>query len=96
MPATQQLTITLPNEIAEAVKSRVASGEYATESELFAEAVLDFILFPEVNDADLEHWIATDGVRRYDAMKADPSRGLTSEQVFANLGLESEEGLKAE
>jgi hypothetical protein len=28
---TQQFSITLPNEIAEAVKSKVAAGEYATE-----------------------------------------------------------------
>ena len=32
MRTTQQLSITLPREMAEAIKGKVASGEYATES----------------------------------------------------------------
>jgi len=31
---TQQFSITLPNEMADLVKAKVAAGEYATESEV--------------------------------------------------------------
>lgn len=34
MRTTQQFSITLPNEMADIVKSKVAHGEYATESAL--------------------------------------------------------------
>ncbi|MGT3185016.1 ribbon-helix-helix domain-containing protein, partial [Yersinia enterocolitica] len=34
MRTTQQFSITLPNEMAEMVRSRVASGDYASESEV--------------------------------------------------------------
>ncbi|MFP7725484.1 ribbon-helix-helix domain-containing protein [Lysobacter sp. D1-1-M9] len=33
MRSTRQFSITLPNEMAEVVKAKVAAGEYATESE---------------------------------------------------------------
>ncbi len=34
MRTTQQLSITLPNEMADLVRAKVATGEYATESEV--------------------------------------------------------------
>jgi antitoxin ParD1/3/4 len=34
MRSTQQFNITLPNEMADLVKAKVAGGEYATESEV--------------------------------------------------------------
>lgn len=34
MPTTKQLSITLPNSMADALKERVASGAYASESEV--------------------------------------------------------------
>jgi len=34
MRTTQQFNITLPNEMADIVKTKVATGEYATESEV--------------------------------------------------------------
>jgi antitoxin ParD1/3/4 len=39
MRSTQQLSITLPTEMAEAIKSKVASGEYATESEVIRDGL---------------------------------------------------------
>jgi antitoxin ParD1/3/4 len=36
---TQQFSITLPNEMADAVKSKVAAGEYATESEVIRDGL---------------------------------------------------------
>ncbi len=39
MRSTQQFSITLPNEMAGLVKSMVASGTYATESEVFRDGL---------------------------------------------------------
>ena len=39
MRTTQQLSITLPNEMAYLVRAKVATGEYATESEVIREGL---------------------------------------------------------
>ena len=39
MRTTQQFSITLPNEMAELVRSKVAAGEYATESEVIRDGL---------------------------------------------------------
>jgi putative addiction module CopG family antidote len=39
MRTTQQLSITLPNEMADAVKAKVQAGEYATESEVIRDGL---------------------------------------------------------
>ena len=89
MPATQQLTITLPTDVVEMIDSMVSSGEYANESEAIEAAIVQSIL-PPVDESGLERWIATEGVRIYDAMRADPSRRLTSDEVFAELESETD------
>lgn len=39
MRTTQQFSITLPNEMADIVKSKVADGEYATKSEIIRDGL---------------------------------------------------------
>ncbi len=39
MRTAQQFSITLPNEMADAVKSKAAAGEYATESEVIRDGL---------------------------------------------------------
>jgi antitoxin ParD1/3/4 len=39
MRSTRQLSITLPTEMAEAVKQKVATGEYARESEVIRDGL---------------------------------------------------------
>lgn len=93
MPATQQLTITLPNETVEAVKLKVASGEFANESDVLNAGVLHLIL-DEVDqtqgmgDEAFTDWLRTEAVPVLEAMKADPSRGRTIEQVRVRLAEE--------
>lgn len=43
----------------------------------------------------LEHWVRNEVVAAYDEMKADPSRGLSIEQVRASLAAEHERVRKA-
>jgi putative addiction module CopG family antidote len=92
MSKTQQLSITLPSEMVCMVREKVASGEYANDSEV----ILDGLLFLRERDRGLEHWLRTEGVAAYDGLKANPSSGLTPEQVLAALDAETERLLTAQ
>jgi putative addiction module CopG family antidote len=80
MRKTQSLSITLPHEMAKAVKEKVASGAYATESEVIREGLRAL----GEREAALEDWLRTEGVARYDAYKRHP-RGRPAAKVFARV-----------
>ncbi len=84
MRTTQQLSITLPNDMADAVKAKVRSGEYATESEV----IRDGLRALQSRDRAVEAWLHTQVGPAYDALKADPSRAVTAAQVRARLAAE--------
>ena len=81
MRSTQQFSITLPNEMAEAVRAKVAAGEYATESEM----IRDGLRVLMARDRAVEVWLRKDVVAAYDALKADPSRAQSVAAVKARL-----------
>lgn len=81
MRKTQSLSITLPHDMAQLVKDKVADGAYATESEV----IRDGLRALQQRDAAVETWLRTEGVARYDAYHADPSRGIPAAQVWDNL-----------
>lgn len=91
MRSTQQFSVTLPNEMAQMVKTKVSSGEYASESEV----IRDGLRALQARDKALESWLRTAVATAYDEMKADPSRGRTPEQVLASLKAETERQVKA-
>ena len=84
MRTTQQLSITQPNEMADAVKSKVAAGEYASESEV----IRDGLRVLMARDRAVENWLHEQVGPAYDALKADPSRAITVDQVRARLAAE--------
>ena len=84
MRTTRQFSITLPNEMADAVKSKVAAGEYATESEV----IRDGLRILMARDRAVENWLREQVGPAHDAIKADPSRAVTVEQVRARLAAE--------
>jgi antitoxin ParD1/3/4 len=81
MRSTQQFSITLPNELADLVKAKVAAGEYATESEVFRDGLRALI----ARDRAVESWLRRDVSAAFDALKADPSRALSIDQVRSRL-----------
>jgi len=78
---TQQFSVTLPNEMAEMVRAKVASGEYASESEV----IRDGLRALQARDQALEKWLRTEVAAAYDEAKADPASLLDSEQVRERL-----------
>lgn len=81
MRTTKQLSITLPNDMAEALKERVAAGAYASESEIIRDGLR--ALF--ARDEAVEEWLRTEVVTAYDQLHADPSRAIGAQEMRAHL-----------
>jgi putative addiction module CopG family antidote len=75
------MSITLSKELAETVKAKVASGEYATESEVIRDGLRALM----ARDRAVDHWLREQVVPAYDALRANPSRAISSKQVRARL-----------
>ncbi len=81
MRTTLQFSITLPNEIADIVKTKVASGEYASESEVLRDGIRALM----ARDKAIDSWLLQTVAPAYDALKTDPARALTLDQVRVRL-----------
>lgn len=81
MRSTQQFSITLPHEMAEAVRAKVAAGEYATESEVIRDGLRVLL----ARDRAVEDWLRKEVVESFDALKADPGRAVDVGAVKARL-----------
>ena len=81
MRTTRQLSITLPNAIADALRERVASGAYASDSEV----VRDGLRALFARDQAIEDWLRNEVVIAYDDLRADPSQAISSEEMRARL-----------
>lgn len=84
MRTTQQMSITLPNDMADAVKSKVRTGEYASESEVIRDGLRALM----ARDRAVENWLRNQVGPAYDALKADPTRAVTADQVRARIAVE--------
>ncbi len=81
MRTTQQLSVTLPKEMAARVKAKVESGEYASESEVIREGLRAL----QARDRAIEDWLRRDVLPIYDTMKRDAGRGRSADQIRAAL-----------
>lgn len=84
MRSTQQFSVTLPIEMAAQIKARVASGEYASESEV----IRDGLRALHAREKAVEDWLRNDIAPVYDAMKNDPARARSLDNVKASLAAE--------
>ncbi|MDQ3463976.1 MAG: type II toxin-antitoxin system ParD family antitoxin [Actinomycetota bacterium] len=81
MRTTRQLSITLPNDMADALRERVRAGEYASESEVIREGLRALW----ARDQAVEAWLREEVSGAYDALAADPSRGMSAEALRHRL-----------
>ena len=81
MRSTQQFSITLSNELAEMVRDKVQSGQYASESEVIREGLRAL----QRHDRAIETFLRDEVAAAYDANKADPSRAVSSAHVRSRL-----------
>ena len=81
MRTTQSLSITLPHEMVEMIRSKVAAGEYASESEV----IRDGLRTLSARDAAFEEWLKTEAALAYDEFKADPEKAIPAADVMGRL-----------
>ncbi|ATF90028.1 type II toxin-antitoxin system ParD family antitoxin [Burkholderia gladioli] len=81
MRSTQQLSITLPHEMAELVRAKVASGEYASDSEVIRDALRTLA----ARDRAVEAWLRESVVPAATALEADPGRAVEPSDARATL-----------
>lgn len=81
MRSTRQFSITLPDELADAVRAMVASGEYADESEVVVAGLRTLF----ARGSAFETWLQHDAASAYDRLRADPGRSVTISDVRLRL-----------
>ena len=81
MRTTSPLTVTLPHDMAAMVKEKVASGEYATESEV----IRDGLRALQARDEAIERWLRKEVAANYDAFAADSKSAIPAEDMMARL-----------
>ena len=81
MSNTEKKTISLPAEHAVFIDGMVESGAYASASEVVRAGIRAL----QERDAAVTRWLLNEVAPVYDAMLADPSRGIPLEQVFDQL-----------
>ena len=81
MRTTQQFSITLPNEMAEIVERKIASGAYASVSEVIRDGVRALM----ERDAAVEHWLREEVVAGHAEYVADPSKAVPARDVLDRL-----------
>jgi antitoxin ParD1/3/4 len=86
----EKRTISLPTEQASYIDALVASGGYASASEVVRAGLRAL----QERDAAVERWLRDEVVPVYDTMQADPSRGRSAEQVAERLRARHEQRLK--
>ena len=74
----EKRTVSLPSEHAAFIDQMVASGSFASASEVVRAGLR---ALQERNDA-VERWLRDEVAATYDRVKVDPDSLLTSEQVF--------------
>ncbi len=84
MRTTQQMSITLPKEMADMVKAKVRAGEYASESEVIRDGLRALM----ARDRAVESWLHQQVGPAFDALQADPSRAVSADDVRTRLAAE--------
>ena len=77
MRTTQQFSITLPHDMAEAVESKIKSGAYASVSD-GVRALLE-------RDAAVERWLREEVVPGHQEYLRDPSKGVPTDAILGRI-----------
>jgi len=81
MTSVRKRSFSLPAEQAKYIDAKVASGAYASASEVVCAGLRAL----QQRDGAVERWLFNEVAPTYDAMAADPSRAIKVEAVFSEL-----------
>ena len=81
MSVIEKRTFSLPAEHTAFIDAQVASGAYASASEVVRAGLRAL----QERDAAVEKWLREEVVEVFDAMQSDPGLAIPAEQVFATI-----------
>ena len=81
MSSIEKRTVSLPQEHAAYIDRLVASGSFASASEVVRAGLRAL----QERDQAVERWLREEVGPSYDAMKADPARGLSLDAAFNEI-----------
>lgn len=81
MRSTRQMSITLPVEMAESVRAKVACGDYASESEVIREGLRAL----EAQEEAIERWLKTKVTAAWEAYEADSDSAISLEEFDGRM-----------
>jgi len=81
MRSTQQFSITLPRDMAEAVERKIQSGAYASVSEVMRDGVRALM----ERDAAVERWLREEVVSGHAEHLANRSKAVPAEEVLLRI-----------
>jgi antitoxin ParD1/3/4 len=90
MAKIEKRTVSLPQEHAAFIDQQVASGAYASASEVVRAGLRAL----QERDAAVERWLREEVAPVYDAMQAEPGRAIGIDTVFNNIRARHAERLK--
>lgn len=92
MRSTKRFSITLPNEMAGAVRAKAAAGWYVVASEVIRDGLRALL----ARDWAVEEWLRKAVAASYDKLETDPSRAVAVGAVKAPLSAASKEASMTE
>ncbi len=81
MSQIEKRTISLPAEHAAFIEAKVASGAFASASEVVRAGLRAL----QERDEAVERWLRGEVAPAYDRMKADKKRGIPAKEAFAKV-----------
>ena len=81
MSGIEKRTISLPAEQSAFIDAQVASGTFASASEVVRAGLRAL----QERDSVVERWLREEVAERYGAMQADPSRALAVDELLARI-----------
>lgn len=81
MRSTQQFSITLPHDMAEAVERKIQPGAYSSVSEVMRDGVRALM----ERDAAVERWLREEVISGHAEHLAEPSKAIPAEDVLPRI-----------
>jgi putative addiction module CopG family antidote len=81
MRSTQPITVTLPVELAQMVKAKVASGEYATEGDVIRDGLRSLA----EHDRTIEQWLRDEVLPTLEDLDRNPTKAKPLAEVRKRL-----------